>query len=61
MEARVLERYRTEVRPKLSEEFGYKNFHQVPTLTKIVVNIGLGEAAHRIPSCWRRPRRSSPA
>ena len=45
MEARVLERYRTEVRPKLSEEFGYKNFHQVPTLTKIVVNVGLGEAA----------------
>ena len=31
--------------PKLSEEFGYKNVHQIPNLTKIVVNIGLGEAA----------------
>jgi large subunit ribosomal protein L5 len=45
MQPRVLERYRNEVRPKLSEEFGYANLHQVPTLTKIVVNIGLGEAA----------------
>jgi large subunit ribosomal protein L5 len=45
MQPRVLERYRNEVRSKLSEEFGYSNLHQVPTLTKIVVNIGLGEAA----------------
>jgi len=44
MAARLLERYRSEVRDKLSEEFGYGNVHQVPTLTKIVVNIGLGEA-----------------
>ncbi len=41
---RLLERYRQDVVPKLSGEFGYKNVHQVPTLTKIVVNIGLGEA-----------------
>jgi len=45
MQPRVLERYRSEVRSKLSEEFGYANIHQVPTLTKIVVNVGLGEAA----------------
>ncbi len=45
MQPRVLERYRNEVRSKLSEEFGYANLHEVPTLTKIVVNIGLGEAA----------------
>ena len=44
MVPRLLERYRQEVVPKLSGEFGYKNVHQVPTLTKIVVNIGLGEA-----------------
>ncbi len=44
MMPRLLERYRQEVVPKLSGEFGYKNAHQVPTLTKIVVNIGLGEA-----------------
>jgi large subunit ribosomal protein L5 len=44
MASRLLDRYRSEVRDKLSEEFGYGNLHQVPTLTKIVVNIGLGEA-----------------
>jgi large subunit ribosomal protein L5 len=45
MEARMLQRYRTDVRTRLSREFGYQNVHQVPTLEKIVVNIGLGEAA----------------
>ena len=44
MQPRLLERYRSEVRGKLSQDFGYKNVHQVPTLTKIVVNVGLGEA-----------------
>jgi large subunit ribosomal protein L5 len=44
MVPRLLARYRQEIVPKLSGEFGYKNAHQVPTLTKIVVNIGLGEA-----------------
>jgi large subunit ribosomal protein L5 len=42
---RLLERYRSDIVPKLSQEFGYKNVHQVPNLEKIVVNIGLGEAA----------------
>jgi large subunit ribosomal protein L5 len=42
---RLLDVYRKDVVPKLSEEFGYRNPHQVPTLDKIVVNIGLGEAA----------------
>jgi large subunit ribosomal protein L5 len=45
MTPRVLDTYRKEVVPKLSDEFGYKNKHQVPTLRKIVVNVGLGEAA----------------
>ncbi len=45
MTPRLYDRYRKEVVPKLSEEFGYENVHQVPTLSKIVVNIGLGEAA----------------
>ena len=44
MTPRSLDRYRSEVRPKLTEEFGYKNVHQVPTITKIVVNMGVGEA-----------------
>ena len=41
---RIQARYRKEVAPKLQAEFSYGNPHQVPTLTKIVVNIGLGEA-----------------
>ena len=44
MQPRLLERYRSEVMARLSEEFGYKNRHQVPTLEKVVVNVGLGEA-----------------
>lgn len=38
-------RYRTEILPALREEFGYQNVMQVPGLTKIVVNMGVGEAA----------------
>ena len=38
------ERYRAEVVPALRKEFQYDNAMQVPRLTKIVVNIGLGEA-----------------
>ena len=44
MRPRLLERYRKDVVPKLSREFSYGNVHQVPRLTKIVVNVGLGEA-----------------
>jgi len=44
MTPRSLARYRNEVRQKLTDEFGYGNVHQVPTLTKIVVNMGVGEA-----------------
>jgi len=44
MTPRLLDLYRAEVVSKLSQEFGYRNKHQVPTLSKIVVNVGLGEA-----------------
>ena len=44
MTPRLLERYRKEVHPKLAGELGLPNPHQVPNLTKIVVNVGLGEA-----------------
>jgi len=44
MVPRLLERYRGDVATKLSEEFGYKNRHQIPRLEKVVVNMGLGEA-----------------
>ncbi len=38
-------RYRDEILPALKEEFGFANVMQVPGLTKIVVNMGVGEAA----------------
>jgi large subunit ribosomal protein L5 len=42
---RLKERYRSEIHGALLEEFGYPNVMQVPTVTKIVVNMGVGEAA----------------
>jgi large subunit ribosomal protein L5 len=42
---RLKERYQDEIAPALREEFGFANVMQVPTLTKIVVNMGVGEAA----------------
>jgi large subunit ribosomal protein L5 len=42
---RLKDRYRAEIAPALREEFGYANVMQVPTVTKIVVNMGVGEAA----------------
>ena len=44
MPARLRERYEQEVRPALVKEFGYGNVMQAPKLSKIVLNIGLGEA-----------------
>lgn len=43
--ARLREHYRTQVRAALAEEFTFENPMQVPTLTKIVVNTGVGDAA----------------
>ena len=43
--ARLKEHYGEVVRPALIEKFGYKNPMQVPRLDKIVVNMGVGEAA----------------
>ncbi|WP_026929008.1 50S ribosomal protein L5 [Glycomyces tenuis] len=42
---RLKETYKSDIRPKLTDEFKYVNPHQVPGLTKIVVNMGVGEAA----------------
>ncbi|WP_137127390.1 50S ribosomal protein L5 [Roseomonas sp. HF4] len=42
---RMRRRYEEEVRRALSEEFGYKNPMEVPKLQKIVINMGVGEAA----------------
>jgi large subunit ribosomal protein L5 len=42
---RLKERYRAEIAPALKDDFGYANVMQIPGLTKIVVNMGVGEAA----------------
>jgi large subunit ribosomal protein L5 len=42
---RLKTKYREEIVGKLREEFGFENIMQVPGLTKIVVNMGVGEAA----------------
>jgi large subunit ribosomal protein L5 len=42
---RLKAKYREEILPALHEQFGHANVMQVPGLTKIVVNMGVGEAA----------------
>ncbi|MDQ2803162.1 MAG: 50S ribosomal protein L5 [Pseudomonadota bacterium] len=42
---RLQQRYREDVRGKLQAEFGYTNPMQVPRLEKIVINMGVGDAA----------------
>ncbi len=44
MVPRLQEKFRSDIAPNLRNEFGYGNPHQVPTLSKVVVNMGLGEA-----------------
>ena len=41
---RLQEKYNTEIVPAMTEKFKYKNVMQVPKLSKIVVNMGVGEA-----------------
>ena len=45
MTTRLEKFYKDEVVPKLMEQFGYDNIMQVPRLTKITLNMGVGEAA----------------
>jgi len=42
---RLKDRYRAEIAPALKSEFNFKNTMMIPSLTKIVVNMGVGEAA----------------
>jgi large subunit ribosomal protein L5 len=42
--SRLRARYQNEVVPALTKEFGYKNVMAVPRITKVVVNMGLGDA-----------------
>ena len=42
--SRLREKYQKEVAPALQKEFGYTNVMAIPRVTKVVVNMGLGEA-----------------
>ena len=42
---RLKQKYNTEIKKQLQEEFGYENVMQTPGLVKVVVNTGVGEAA----------------
>jgi large subunit ribosomal protein L5 len=46
--ARLLEKYQSEVIPKLKERFSYRSPMQFPKLSKIVLNMGLGEAIQNV-------------
>ena len=45
LDVRLKSRYRSEIAPALKTQFGFTNPMQIPTLVKIVVNMGVGEAA----------------
>ena len=48
MKTPFMEQYEKEIVPALMRKFKYKNVMQVPRMTKIVVNVGLGEAIQNI-------------
>ncbi|MDO8524956.1 MAG: 50S ribosomal protein L5 [Candidatus Omnitrophota bacterium] len=48
MTPRLLERYRSQIAPEMVKTFNYKNKMEAPRLTKIVLNVGLGEAVQDI-------------
>jgi large subunit ribosomal protein L5 len=45
MKPRLQEHYSGTVRAKLADQFGFANVHQIPGLVKIVINVGVGDAA----------------
>lgn len=45
VQPRLKERYRNEIRDSLQKQFGYRNVMQIPSVVKVVVNMGVGEAA----------------
>ncbi|MDQ4138765.1 MAG: 50S ribosomal protein L5, partial [Actinomycetota bacterium] len=45
VQPRLKQKYQSEISDKLKADLGFTNVHQVPNLVKIVVNMGVGEAA----------------
>jgi large subunit ribosomal protein L5 len=48
MSKRLKQLYQDTIVPKLTEQFGYTNIHQVPKVDKITLNRGLGEASQNV-------------
>ncbi|MEG2778856.1 MAG: 50S ribosomal protein L5 [Aurantimicrobium sp.] len=48
IQPRLKGKYKDEIQKALATELGLKNVHEIPTLTKIVVNMGVGEAGKLI-------------
>jgi len=44
MDARLKEKYKTEVAQAMMQKFGYKNVMEIPKVEKVVINMGVGEA-----------------
>ena len=42
---RMLTHYHEKARPALAEEFGFENPHQIPSIKKVVINVGVGDAS----------------
>ena len=45
IQPRLKQKYNTEIKKALQDEFGYRNVMQIPGLVKVVINTGVGEAA----------------
>ena len=45
LDVRLKAKYKSDIAPALKTQFGYSNVMQIPNLTKIVVNMGVGDAA----------------
>ena len=65
MATRIKEKYINEAVPALQQKFGYKNVMEIPKLSKIVINMGLGDCKDtprvwkwRLPSWRPSPARS---
>ena len=62
LDVRLKAKYKSEIAPALKAEFGLKNVMQIPNLTKIVVNMGVGDAARDsklIEGAIRQPRNAA--
>ena len=42
--SRLVEEFKNNIKPKLLEKYQYKNIHQIPKITKVVINMGVGDA-----------------